>query len=232
MDRFFNSLKLISIVFLLASMGGCVLPRKHSALKQAGQPSSRTALLPVETPLLYVNERMSREKVIRTCNAVLDTLAKSKDGSLMGPSEVTAILGSNGVPACLWWKTEPLDIDVRSNDVAAAQLLASRLGVRQVVRCWVHPPDIASAWDFAGDKCIFELGRYWNCHISVNMQLIDTDSLRVVNAGAASGHAQHYVGFVLLPMYGGTTFGRAADYAERNALAQLFKNQPATTKTE
>jgi hypothetical protein len=228
MKQFLQSLQLTFSVVLVACLAGCLVPRKHSGLAIVAQPLTRTALLPVELRSSCARTNMSPAKVLRTGNEVLDTLAKRKEGRLIGPSDVASLLGSNGVPACLRWETAPQNIAVESNACAEARQLADRLGVRQVVRCRLNPPITSATWDGSGDG----VARESTVHVTADMELINLDTLKVVQTSTGWGKAEQFMGCLLfmVPVYCGTTFGRAVDHAERTALTQLFEPKHPDSK--
>ncbi len=113
-------------------VAGCLLPRKHSALVASARPPTLVALLPVEAPNASADSHPNREKLLRLGNQVLDTLAKAKDGRLVGPSKVVSLLGSQGVPLGLGWNIEGKDIATNLQTRAEAREAAHRLGVRRL----------------------------------------------------------------------------------------------------
>jgi hypothetical protein len=233
--------KLLLILPLLLCLTGCLVPRKNSALSSSAQPLTRTALLPVESPFEYQKKDIPREKVLRIGNAVLETLAKAKGGNLMGPAEVESLLGRNGIPVCLRWETEAKDIGAGLNASLAARQVASQLGVNQVVRCRIFPP--TSSTSLIPATYLDDLhhpgwiGTHWAGEIYVQMQLINLDTMNVVQSSSAWGRAEQTIGlFLIFPAGYGTTFGRAFDHAERTALTELFRpahpdsNHPRSVK--
>ena len=218
-------MRLLLALLLVVLLSGCLVSRKHSALAIQAQPLTRTALLPVETVALYEKTNISRDKVLKIGNRVLDTLAKAKEGHLIGPSEVAALLGSNGVPGCLRWETAAKNIGLGSNACAEAGQVASRLGVRQVVRCRLGAP--ISGWQVDGSWAA-----EWTGYIKVDMELINLDAPEVMQTSSSTSSAEQTMGCMLfwIPVYYGTTFGRAVDQAERAALTQLFDYEHPSAK--
>jgi hypothetical protein len=230
MKQSVNYLELLLIAFPIIFLTGCLVPRKHSALAISAQPLARTALLPVEMPFPSESRNLSNDTVLKIGNQVLDTLAKAKSGSLMGPTEVASLLGSNGVPVCLRWETLAKDIGAGTNDCETARKVAIQLGVNQVVRCRFFPPTSSTSLIPATsrDDVAYPgwIGTHWAGEIYVQMQLINLDLLEVVQSTTARGRAEQTVGlFLIFPAGYGTTFGRAVDHAERNALTELFKHE-------
>jgi prepilin-type N-terminal cleavage/methylation domain-containing protein len=235
MKQFVNYLELLLIAFPFIFLTGCLAPRKHSALAISAQPFARTALLPAEMPFPSESRNFSNDTVLKIGNQVLDTLAKAKAGNLMGPTEVASLLGSNGVPVCLRWDTEARDIGVGTNACAAARKVAIQLGVNQVVRCRIfHPTSSTSLIPATSlDDLHYPgwIGTHWAGDIFVHMQLINLDTLEVVQSTTARGRAEQTIGiFLIFPAGYGTTFGRAVDNAERTALTELFKHEHPDSK--
>ncbi len=201
---------------------GCLVPRKHSGLAVSAQPPTPVALLPVEAPNASADSHPSREKLLRLGNEVLETLAKSKGGHLLGPSKVLSLLGTNGVPAGLGWRIEAKDTATNVPASDHARELARRLGVRQVVRCSLSAsrnPEFGLDGSGIGVDTTFS--------VIANMELIDLDPPAVMRTSTATGEGEQVKGLLMLmlPIYYGTTWGRAVDHAERAALTRLFASE-------
>ncbi len=208
-----------SALLLALLLGGCLVPRKHSGLAKSSQPTAPVALLPVAAPNASADSHPSREKLLRLGNEVLDTLAKRKDGRLIGPSKVLSLLGSNGVPAGLGWGVETNDAAAKVKTSDEARELARRLGVRQVVRCSLNAsrnPEFGM--DGSG------IGLDTTLAVVAKMELVDLDPLTLRRTSTASSEGEQMKGLFMfmLPIYYGTTWGRAVDHAERAALTRLF----------
>jgi hypothetical protein len=211
------------VLVLSASVTGCLAPRKSTPLAASAQPLEHVAILPVETPAKYEKTSFTPARVIQNGNDVFDTLAKAKDGHLIGPSKVASLLGSNGFPAFLRWETAAKDIGAQSNIVAANQL-ANLLGVRQVVRTRIHIPKTSTTWAGDGAGCVWES----SYSVFVDLELINLDPLTVETTSSGGGSAHQTTGiFMIIPFGYGTTFDGALDQAQRNALTLLFNREQA-----
>ena len=155
---------------------------------------------------------------------------KGKKGNLIGPSGVASLLGSNAIPAFLRWETEAKDIGAGSNASIAARQVAKRLGVSQVIRCRLNTPYCFTegGMDQGG------VGVNWTCSIGVTMELINLETLEVMQTSSATGKAEQYMALLqlVIPVYCGTTFERAVDHAERTALTQLFAGRISIQRRE
>lgn len=232
-----NSATWVLTVALVTLGTGCVLPRTGGRLAAGNQPPERTAILPVRIADTHV-ESGPTNGLARVGNAVLTTLASGGKSKLIPPAQTEELLQANGIAAHLFngipsdgssWYYTGL---AATNDAPSMERLAgfaAQTGIQRVVRTQILYLGRKPVFHADSGGFVFE----WGGYVAVRMELVNLSPTKVLAESLASGVFDQSSGafMLMIPVYIGTTYGRAMDKAAREAMESLF-NQGKDAHTE
>ena len=194
------------------------------ALKSSARPETRVAFLPI-TPNDVGFVGVPTNLMMRVGNRVLNTLTHAPDHSLVGPDAVRAAMRQTPT------LDENLECWLKPSSVPDAdrtqtlELLALRLSANRVVRSRLWYTEEPTRQE-GGEGGVVEIR---GGQMRAELELWELSPLRLI--AKENGYATYVQtsGVILIvPFYGGTTFGRAVDLALREGLAKLFRSKPAS----
>lgn len=214
-----RALPLVLMAAMLGSNGCIYLPRVPRALSEKAQPPEMVALLPLTTNQVGDAKPGRARRLVKLSNKALDSLARSKEGLLIGPSRVSELLSgdaellalANGLPQEERWE----DLVVRSQfrDLAAA------LGANVVVSSRLSVDDGSDYELFAGGGGV---GISRTTYVGVVMDTQRLEPPVRLKPTSSWGDRGVTTGVILyFPVFWGETLGRAVDRYFRKALTKV-----------
>ena len=207
-------------------------------LDKTCQPTKSTAIIPFQSSdyLGSDHESLPPEKVVRVVNAVLNTLSKSTDDKIIGPSELDSVLETRTsvkkINDCF---TIPKSQECQMDSLIS---LFCEAGIENIVQIKVTVSEHYYKYsDTVSSGGFFGTRRNGQVRLMVDLLNLKNEKIETINSSSGSAEYGSNKGWMVgasmggafaIPYIYGKTLGRAVDQAAREALSALFSLQEQT----